>query len=120
MAQFIEQHPDFVILHPKSQGSALEWPTEKYAALSNLLNKEGIAVAFTGTEKEGVAFRGYLPGSEMVIDTSGLLTLEQLMTSSPGTLENFYNYQQGSVIYMKTDMASAFGVLITYQDTDGD
>ncbi|NGF75062.1 glycosyltransferase family 9 protein [Fluviicola sp. SGL-29] len=80
VAQFIEQHPDFVILHPKSQGSALEWPTEKYAALSNLLNKEGIAVAFTGTEKEGVAFRGYLPGSEMVIDTSGLLTLEQLMT----------------------------------------
>ncbi|WP_294673342.1 imelysin family protein [uncultured Fluviicola sp.] len=47
-------------------------------------------------------------------------TLEQLMTSSPGTLEDFYAYQQGSVIYMKTDMASAFGVLITYQDTDGD
>ncbi|WP_343636605.1 imelysin family protein [Fluviicola sp.] len=47
-------------------------------------------------------------------------TLEQLMTSSPGTLENFYDYQQGSVINMKTDMASAFGVLITYQDTDGD
>ena len=47
-------------------------------------------------------------------------TLENLMTSSPNTLENFYDYQQGSVINMKTDMASAFGVLITYQDTDGD
>jgi predicted lipoprotein len=47
-------------------------------------------------------------------------TLEDLMTSSPSTLENFYDYQQGSVINMKTDMASAFGVLITYQDTDGD
>lgn len=47
-------------------------------------------------------------------------TLENLMTSSPATLENFYDYQQGSVINMKTDMASAFGVLITYQDTDGD
>ncbi len=47
-------------------------------------------------------------------------TLEQLMGSSPSTLENFYDYQQGSVINMKTDMASAFGVLITYQDTDGD
>jgi len=47
-------------------------------------------------------------------------TLENLMVSSPGTLENFYDYQQGSVINMKTDMASAFGVLITYQDTDGD
>lgn len=47
-------------------------------------------------------------------------TLEQLMNSSPSTLSNFYDYQQGSVIYMKTDMASAFGVLITYQDSDGD
>ncbi|MGV3609953.1 MAG: imelysin family protein [Fluviicola sp.] len=47
-------------------------------------------------------------------------TLEQMLTSSPATLENFYDYQQGSVIHMKTDMASAFGVLITYQDTDGD
>jgi uncharacterized protein len=47
-------------------------------------------------------------------------TLEQMLTSSPATLESFYDYQQGSVIHMKTDMASAFGVLITYQDTDGD
>nr|WP_294861555.1 imelysin family protein [uncultured Fluviicola sp.] len=47
-------------------------------------------------------------------------TLEELMASSPNTLSEFYAYQQQSVIYMKTDMASAFGVLITYQDTDGD
>jgi predicted lipoprotein len=47
-------------------------------------------------------------------------TLEELMSSSPATLTNFYDYQQASVIHMKTDMASAFGVLITYQDTDGD
>lgn len=78
--QFIQKYPDFVLLHPKSQGSALEWPMEKYVTLSNLLNKEGIAVAFTGTEKEGVSFRGYLPSSEMTLDTSGLFTLEQLMT----------------------------------------
>lgn len=47
-------------------------------------------------------------------------TLEQIMSSSPSTLNEFYAYQQASVVYMKTDMASAFGVLITYQDTDGD
>ncbi len=47
-------------------------------------------------------------------------TLEDLMTSTPNTLAEFYAYQQASVVYMKTDMASAFGVLITYQDTDGD
>lgn len=47
-------------------------------------------------------------------------TLENLMGTSPSTLTEFYAYQQASVVYMKTDMASAFGVLITYQDTDGD
>lgn len=47
-------------------------------------------------------------------------TLETMMTSSPSTLEDFYDYMQGTVVYMKADMASAFGVLITYQDNDGD
>lgn len=47
-------------------------------------------------------------------------TIENMMISSPATLTDFYNYMQGTVVYMKTDMASAFGVLITYQDNDGD
>jgi uncharacterized protein len=47
-------------------------------------------------------------------------SLEELMSTSPSTLTTFYDYQQASIVYMKTDMASAFGVLITYQDTDGD
>lgn len=78
--KFVRQHPDFIILHPKSQGSALEWPIENYVKLAKLLNNHGIAAAFTGTEKEGVLFRGYLPGNDLTIDTSGLLSLEQLMT----------------------------------------
>lgn len=47
-------------------------------------------------------------------------SIEDLMDSSPATLEDFYDYMQGTVVYIKTDMASAFGVLITYQDNDGD
>ncbi len=47
-------------------------------------------------------------------------TLETLMSSNPTGLNDFYNYMQGSVVYLKTDMSSAFGVLITYQDNDGD
>lgn len=46
--------------------------------------------------------------------------MESLMNGSPATLEDFYDYMQGTVVYIKTDMASAFGVLITYQDNDGD
>jgi hypothetical protein len=47
-------------------------------------------------------------------------SLEDMMESSPATLEDYYDYMQGTVVYIKTDMASAFGVLITYQDNDGD
>jgi uncharacterized protein len=47
-------------------------------------------------------------------------TIENMMSSSPSTLMDYYNYMQGTVVYLKTDMAAAFGVLITYQDNDGD
>jgi len=47
-------------------------------------------------------------------------TIENMMAIAPTTLTDYYNYMQGTVVYMKTDMASAFGVLITYQDNDGD
>jgi uncharacterized protein len=47
-------------------------------------------------------------------------SIEDMMAGSPSTLMELYTYMQGSVVYMKTDMASAFGVLITYQDNDGD
>jgi heptosyltransferase-3 len=79
LERFIQQHPNFVILHPKSQGSALEWSIENYSKLTSLLNNQGIAVAYTGTEKEGVLFRGYLPSGDLTMDTSGSLSLEQLM-----------------------------------------
>jgi predicted lipoprotein len=46
--------------------------------------------------------------------------IEGMMTSNPQILTDFYNYMQGTVVYLKTDMSSSFGVLITYQDNDGD
>lgn len=47
-------------------------------------------------------------------------TLEQEMTANPQGLDELYTLLQGQVISLKTDMTSAFGVLITYQDNDGD
>jgi len=70
---------DYTILHPKSQGSAKEWPLEKYIVLTNELVSKGKTVVFTGTENEGKHFRDELPTNENVIDTTGKLTLEQLM-----------------------------------------
>lgn len=68
-----------VILHPKSQGSAVEWGLENYRALAFKLEKLGHTVFFTGTENEGLLFRGDIHFSDHIIDTSGKLTLNQLI-----------------------------------------
>ncbi len=68
-----------IILHPKSQGSAIEWPIEKYINLSKKLVEKGYLVFFTGTEKEGLLFRKLIPKNPDIIDTTGLFSLQQLM-----------------------------------------
>ncbi|MCO5259460.1 MAG: glycosyltransferase family 9 protein [Crocinitomicaceae bacterium] len=77
--EFIKNNSKFVILHPKSQGSAVEWPIENYAKLASLLIAKGYGVAYTGTDKEGVKFRENISLSSTIIDTTGKLTLNQLM-----------------------------------------
>ena len=68
-----------VILHPKSQGSAMEWPIEKYMELATNLLDKGYAVYFTGTEADGVSYRSLLPKHENCFDTSGKMTLTELI-----------------------------------------
>lgn len=69
-----------VILHTKSQGSAVEWPLENYVELANLLVKMDYTVYFSGTEKEGQQFRGALPSDSNIIDISGKSSLGELIT----------------------------------------
>jgi heptosyltransferase III len=69
----LQQATKAAVLHPKSQGSAREWPMEKYIELANRLTADGTTVFFTGTEQEGV------PENAMIIDTTGKLTIEQLL-----------------------------------------
>lgn len=47
-------------------------------------------------------------------------SLEVEMGLNGAELDILYNLVQGQVVNLKTDMTSAFGVLITYQDNDGD
>ena len=68
-----------VVLHPKSQGSAREWPIENYIELANQLVIENKTVFFTGTENEGILFRHLLPNDAQIIDTTGKLSIEQLL-----------------------------------------
>lgn len=46
--------------------------------------------------------------------------LEAMMTSDFQSLDDLYTMMQGAVVNIKTDMTGAFGILITYQDNDGD
>ena len=70
----------YYILHPKSQGSALEWPLANYIELAKEINQNGAKVLFTGTEDEGKLFRSKVPWSKDIIDTTGKLSLSQLIT----------------------------------------
>jgi len=71
---------NFVILHPKSQGSAREWPMLKYLELAEKLTTSGKSVVFTGTENEGKLFRDQLPENDQILDSTGKLSLQQLIT----------------------------------------
>lgn len=68
-----------ILLHPKSQGSAKEWPIEKYFQLSTELIERGYTVIFTGTENEGNLFRNNIPRHKNIHDSTGKLSLIQLM-----------------------------------------
>ena len=68
-----------VILHAKSQGSAMEWGLSNFQKLADLLVKQGYKVLFSGTEKEGEAIRKEIQFSDRIIDTTGKLTLNQLI-----------------------------------------
>ena len=69
-----------IVLHTKSQGSAVEWPIEKYVQLAKELAVKRYTVYFSGTEKEGLQFRDALPSHPHIIDISGKSSLAELIT----------------------------------------
>lgn len=75
----LQKNNKTIILHPKSQGSAVEWPLESYFELAEHLVLKGYTVFFTGTESEGENFRTRLPKNDKIIDLSGMLSLNQLI-----------------------------------------
>ena len=77
---FIQKHSKYVILHPKSQGSALEWPIEKYISLSQQLVENNVGVIFTGTASEGKQFQHLIPTTDSIMDATGETSLYQLIT----------------------------------------
>lgn len=80
LEELVKTNRKKIILHPKSQGSAVEWPLEKYIDLANQLVKNDYRVYFSGTEKEGLQFRDELPANDEIIDVSGKSSLGEFIT----------------------------------------
>ncbi len=118
-----------------------EFIEARISAISIDLLKENVKALqriFNGNTKNGVTgigFDDYLIALDRqsiatsidtqfssIINDINLLTLtfEEEMNSNPQALNDLYTKMQNLVVVIKTDMASAFGVLITYQDNDGD
>lgn len=70
--------PFRVLIHPKSHGSAVEYPPESFTRVINELTGMGIEVGITGTAKEREAIGDGLPW-EKVTDFTGRLSLHELM-----------------------------------------
>ena len=70
---------DLTVFHPKSKGSALEWPIDRYFELAGVLAKQGRIIVFTGTKLEGEMFKKQIPKHKNIIDTTGVLNLAQLI-----------------------------------------
>lgn len=51
-----------IILHPKSQGSAPEWPLDYYYKLADMLTKQNFNVILSGRQKEKDYIRKFCPG----------------------------------------------------------
>lgn len=101
-------------------------------------NVKAIHRIFNGNTKsgtEGIGFDDYLIALDRAALASSInsqfaailndidqitLSLEEEMIANPAALDALYTKMQNLVVSIKTDMSSSFGVLITYQDNDGD
>lgn len=69
-----------IILHTKSKGSAREWGLTNFRRLAEHCTTKGAKVFLTGTEDEGLLFRGeILFDHPNLIDLSGKMTLNELI-----------------------------------------
>ena len=79
-AQWIVPGQRHVILHAGSNNSATNWPLERYVACMEILVKSGCRVLWTGTAAEGEPLREVLEPHPDVVDTTGQLSLTQLLS----------------------------------------
>lgn len=78
--QLIDNSKFNLILHPKSKGSAREWDPGHFSKLIEILPKDKFQVFLTGTEAEGIQIRPFLEKHKDLIDLTGKMNLDELIT----------------------------------------
>ncbi len=68
-----------ILLHPGSNGSAGNWPPDRFEELAVRLAEIGHTVGLTGTKQERASFRPHLSQHPKVMDLFGQLDLQELM-----------------------------------------
>jgi ADP-heptose:LPS heptosyltransferase len=74
-----EENQKRILIHPKSNGSGIEYPMEKYAALALLLADQGYEIYFTGTQKEGEQVAAQIPKHPAIHNATGKWTLAEFI-----------------------------------------
>ncbi len=70
-----------VVVHPKSRGSAREWPLAHWAILAQALHEAGHQVLLTGSAAEGEELTDFRrANAPYLTDLTGRLTLPELLT----------------------------------------
>jgi heptosyltransferase-3 len=78
----IQKNKFNLILHPKSKGSAREWPLKNYLELIKFLPSEHFEIFLTGTQNEGGLIKAQLPeiySQKNVHDLAGKCSLTELI-----------------------------------------
>ncbi len=81
LATCIDRSRFNLILHPKSAGSAREWPITHFARLIEIMPPDRFNILVTGSEAEGKVVRGALPMQlPHVTDLTGRISLGELIS----------------------------------------
>ena len=82
-ALLLQNNKKKFIIHPKSKGSAREWPLESYHALVKSLPEDKYQWYITGTEAEGASIRQQYQALTLlpnVVDVTGTMSLPELIS----------------------------------------
>jgi heptosyltransferase III len=83
LSALLDKNKFNLILHPKSKGSAREWPLENYLALIHKLPEQKFKIFITGTEQEGKLIKEQKPEifqKQNVCDLTGKCSLPNLIS----------------------------------------